>query len=92
MPWAILLSQVTWPYEENVCPMLPKTLTLSLNEGDILHHTKIVLKVFKLLLRHRFGENVCNLLIWGYVLELHCSLLYHVSDEVVFDINMLRLS
>jgi hypothetical protein len=88
--WAILLSQVTWPSEENVCPVLPKTSTLPLSEGDILHHTKLVPEVFKLHLRQRFGENVCNLLICGYVLELHCSLLYHVSDEVVFDLNMLQ--
>jgi hypothetical protein len=40
-PWAILLGQVTWPFEENVCPMLPKTSTPPLNERDILHHAKL---------------------------------------------------
>jgi len=65
--------------------------TVPLSEGYILHHAKLVSELFKLLLRQRLGENVCNLLIYGYVLELHCSLLYHVSDEMIFDINLLRL-
>jgi hypothetical protein len=40
--WAILLCQVTWPSEENVYQVLPKTSTLPLSEGDILHHAKLV--------------------------------------------------
>jgi hypothetical protein len=67
-----------------------ETPTLPLNEGDILHHAKLVSKVYKLLPRQRFGENVHNFIICGYVLELYCSLLYHVSDEVIFDLNVRR--
>ena len=48
----------------------------------------LVSEVYKLHLRQRLGENVCYLLICGYVLELHCSLLNHVSDEVVFDLQI----
>jgi hypothetical protein len=66
------------------------TSTLSLSEGDILHHAKLVSDVYKLLPRQRLGENVHNLLIYGYVLELYCSLLYHVSDEVISNLNVLR--
>jgi len=63
--------------------------TLPLSEGDILHHAKLVSEVYKLRPRQRLGENVRNLLICGYALELYCSLLYHVSDEVIFDLNVL---
>jgi hypothetical protein len=68
-----------------------ETLTLPLIEGDILHHANLVSKVYKLFLRERLGENVHNFLIYGYVLEIYCSLMYHVSDEVIFDLNVLRL-
>jgi hypothetical protein len=68
-----------------------ETSILPLREGDILHHAKLVSEVFKLRSRQRLGENVCNLLICGYVLELHCSLLQHVSDEVIFDLNELLI-
>jgi hypothetical protein len=68
-----------------------ETSTLPLREGHILHHTKIVSEVYKLHPRQRLDENVSNLLICGYVRELYCSLLHHVSDEVIFDLNVLRL-
>jgi hypothetical protein len=68
--------------------MMLKTSTLPLSKGDILHHTKLVSKVYKLFPKQRLGENAHNLLICGYVLELYCSLLYHVLDEVIFDLNV----
>jgi hypothetical protein len=90
MPRPFSLAKSHGQSEENVCSMFPKTSTLPLIEGDILHHAKLASKVFELCLRHRFGENLCNPLIYGYVLELHYSLLYHVLDEVAFDLNMLQ--
>lgn len=62
--------------------------TLPLTQGGILHHTKLVPKVYKLCFRQKLGENVSYLLVRGYVLELHCSLLHHVLDEVVFDLQI----
>jgi hypothetical protein len=56
---------------------------------DILHHAKLVSEVLILHSRQRLGENVRYLLICGYVSELHFSLLYHVSDVMVFDLYML---
>jgi hypothetical protein len=70
-------------------PNAVQTLTLPLSEGDILHHTKLVLEVNKLRSRKRLGENILYLLISGYVLKLHCSLLHHVSDEVIFDLKLM---
>jgi hypothetical protein len=35
------------------------------------------------------SQMIYNLLICGYVLELHYSLLYHVSDEMIFDLKLL---
>lgn len=69
--------------------MLPQISTLPLNEGDILHHAKLVPEVKKLHHGQRLGHNVRNLLIYGYVLEPNCSLLHHVSDEVISNFNML---
>ena len=71
------------------CLLDAETSTLPLSEGDILHHAKLVSEVFKLHSRQRLGENVRNLLISRYIMELHCSLLHHVSDEVIFDLNMI---
>jgi len=67
-----------------------ETSTLPLNEGDIMYHTKLVSEVYKLFPRQRLGENAHNILICGYVLELYCSLLHHVSNEVIFDLNVLQ--
>ena len=57
--------------------------------GDILYHSKVVPKVLKLDLGQRLGDNICCLLIGGYVLKLHYSFLHLVSDVVVFDVNVL---
>jgi hypothetical protein len=67
-----------------------QTSTLPLSEEDILHHSKFISKEDKLALYQGFGENVCNLLICGDVLELDCALLNLVSDEVIPDLNMFR--
>ena len=70
--------------------MLAQTSTFPLSEGDILHHTKLVPEVYELCPGQRLGQNVCNLLICRDILELNHSLLYHISDEMIFDLNMLR--
>ena len=58
--------------------------------GDILYHSKLVPEVLKLDFGQRLGENICCLLTCcGYVLVLHYSLLHHVSDVVVFDVDVL---
>jgi hypothetical protein len=50
------------------------------------------LKYTNFILGQRLCENVNNLLVCRNVLEPHCSLLYHVSDVVVLDLNVLDLS
>ena len=86
------LVKSAWSIWENVYPMLltRETSTLHISKGDILLHAKLIYEVYKLCLRQRLGENVHNLIICGYVLELYFSLLYHVLDEVIFYLNVLR--
>ena len=67
-----------------------ETSTLPLSEGDILNYSKLVSEVYKLHYGRCLSENVNNLLVHLYVLELHCSSLHHVSDEVIFDLHVLR--
>lgn len=64
-----------------------KRLTPRLNEGHFASR-KACLRNSPL---DRGLENVCNMLVCGYALELQCSLLHHVSDEVIFDLNVLRV-
>jgi hypothetical protein len=54
-------------------------------------HTKLVSEVFKLLSRQRLSQHVCYLLVGRNILELYCSLLYHLSDIMVLDLDMLGL-
>jgi hypothetical protein len=56
---------------------------------DILHHAKLVSEVLILHSRQTLGENVCYLLICGYVSELHNSSLHHVLDVMVIDLYMI---
>jgi hypothetical protein len=65
--------------------------TLSLSEEGIMHHSKFVSEEHKLPFHQGFGQNMCNLLICGNILKIHCSLLDHISNEVVSDLNMLEL-
>jgi hypothetical protein len=69
--------------------MLPLASTLPLSEEGILHHSKPVYGEKKLPFLQRFGQNICNLLIYGNILKLHFSLLDPILDEVVSDLNML---
>jgi hypothetical protein len=65
--------------------------TLPLSEEDILHHSKSIYEELKLPFLQGLGHKTCNLLICGNILKLHCSLLDPISNEVVFDLNMLGL-
>ena len=66
----------------------PKHQHSLLVREDILHHAKHVFEVYTLRPDRGFVRMSCNLLIYEYVLELHCSLLHHVSNEVIFDLNL----
>jgi hypothetical protein len=68
-----------------------RTINTPSQRGRLLYHANLASEVYKFCLRQRLGENVHNFIICGYVLEIYCSLLYHVLDEVTFDISMLRL-
>jgi hypothetical protein len=64
-------------------------LTLPLGREGILHHSKLVSEKDELALDEGLGENLCQLLPCRNILELNCSLLHPVFDEVVPDLNVL---
>jgi hypothetical protein len=76
------------PYPKG-CLLEEKHHTSLSTRVDILYHAKLVSEVLILHSKQRLGENVCYLLICGYVLELHSSSLYHVLNVMVFDLYML---
>jgi hypothetical protein len=57
----------------------------------LLDHTKLVSEVHKLHFRQRLGQHVSYLLICSDILELHCSTMYHISDVMVLDLDVLGL-
>jgi hypothetical protein len=65
------------------------TSTLPLSEEGILHHSKFVFEEQKLPFNQGFGQDICNLLICGNKLKLHCPLLDPISNEVISDLYML---
>jgi hypothetical protein len=66
-----------------------QTLTLSLSEEGILHHSKLVYEEDELSLDQELGENVFQMLLCRNILELNFSLMHTVSDEVVHNLNMI---
>ena len=64
-------------------------LTLPLTEESVLHHSHFVPEKYMLPSWQGLRENVCYLLICGYVLELYSSLLNIVFDEMVPDLYMI---
>ena len=62
---------------------------MSLSDGDILSDTKLVSKVHKVFKGQRLSQNVCYLLINTNVLQFDDTSLDHVSDKVIFQLNML---
>ena len=68
------------------------TLTLPLNEGDILCHAKPKSEVPILPHGQRLSRHIYNLLINSNVLKSYRTSLDHVSDEVILHINMFHFS
>jgi hypothetical protein len=66
-----------------------QTSTIPLSEEGILHHFIFVPVEYKLPFSKGFGQNVYNMRICGDVLKLDCSHLNLVSNEVIYDLNML---
>ena len=66
-----------------------KTSTLPLTEEVVLHHTQLVSKKNELASSKRLRRDICNLLISGNVLQLHSSFLNIITDEMVFDLDMI---
>jgi hypothetical protein len=64
--------------------------SLPLSRDVLLDYTKIVSKVLKLHTRQRLSKHICYLLIYANILELHNSLLYHVTNVVIPDLNVLH--
>lgn len=62
---------------------------LPLNERGVLNKSKLVPEVYKLRIGQRLCKNISNLLISRNIMELHGSLLHHVMNEVVLDLNEL---
>ena len=56
-----------------------------------MDHSKLVSEVLKLNLGQWLGQHVYDLLICGNVLELHNSLLHHITDILVIDLYVLGL-
>ena len=54
-------------------------------------HTKLVPEVHKLYLGQRLGQYILDLLICGNVLELHSSLLRHITNVLIFNLYVLGL-
>ena len=57
--------------------------------GGSFHTSKSLSEGQEFDLLQRLRENVCDLPICSNVLEPYCSLLYHILDKVVPDINVL---
>jgi hypothetical protein len=62
----------------------------SLSGGKfLLDHTNIVFELLKLHSKQRLSQHFCYLFIARDILELHCSLMYHLSNIMVLDLDML---
>ena len=68
-----------------------QTSTLPFSKEGIIHHSQLIFEEDKLPFHQGLGENVCNLLIYGNILELDNFLLDPVLDEAIFDFIMLGL-
>jgi hypothetical protein len=64
-------------------------LTLPLRKEGIFHHSNIVYEKDELSLHQGFGKNVFQLLICRNILDLDCSLQHPLSDEMVYDLDVL---
>jgi hypothetical protein len=48
------------------------------------------MEVIELHLGKRFGEDICNLLMGRKVLQVYCFPLHHVSDIMIFYLNVFQ--
>ena len=65
--------------------------SLSLGGNLDLENTKLLPEVLKLHLSQWLCQYISYLFLSCNILELHCSLLYHIPDIVILDLDMLRL-
>jgi hypothetical protein len=65
--------------------------SIPLTRDILLYHTKLLFEVHKLQFQHRLSQHVNYLLICSDILELHCSPLYHISDIMVPDLDVIVL-
>jgi hypothetical protein len=72
------------------CLMELQSTTLPLNEGGILHQAKSLTEVLELRLDKWFGEDICNLLVYRKILYMYCFPLHHISDVMIFDLDVFR--
>ena len=75
--------------QRNTCPR-HNFLTLPLTEESVIHHSHLVPEMYMLTSWQGLHENVCYLLISGYILKLESSLLNTITDEVLPDLYMFR--
>jgi hypothetical protein len=61
------------------------TTLLPLSREVLSDYTKLVLKVFKLYMRQRIGQHICNLFIHDNILEIYGSSLHHIIDLMILD-------
>ena len=87
---------MTFPHvlrKENTWGTPPQVLisTLPLTEEGVPHQAHLVSEEDMLAPWQGLGENICYLVICRYILQLNCPSLNPVTNEVVHDLNMLRL-
>ena len=73
-----------------LCSLSPES-SLTIITPSCEDHSKLVSEVLKLQLGQWLGQHICDLLIYGSVLELHNPLLHHIMDILVFYLYVLRL-
>ena len=56
-----------------------------------MDNTNLVSEVFKLHMRQRLSQHICNLLICAHILDLYSSLLHHVTNVKIPYLYVLRL-
>ena len=74
----------------STCPHWTNS-TLPPSEKGGMHQPHLITEEHKFSLHRCFRKDVCNLLIYGNILELDYSLLDPVSEEMISDVDMLGL-
>jgi hypothetical protein len=71
----------------NTCPWY--FLTLPLTEESVPHHSQLISEGYKLASSQSLSEDVHYLLIGRYKLKVNCPFLNIVSDEVIYNFDVL---